>query len=144
MNVVNELPVEVVVLRITLGTGDIAAVAIVKSTFDLDARGALTPSTEPMPLVKQLLETPYGTFHSEFFFKKQGVDLCVLGSLCRTKPVAEARVRMSCGQPDVGTAGPRRSTVATLEGRAGAVSTRTIHDHAAQLRARVRRSGPGG
>jgi len=87
---------EVEVARTDLGQREVVSVVIVKGTFDVDANGDLTPSSAPMPLVKQVLETPFGVFHSEYFFKKQGVDLCVLGSVHRSRPVDEARVRMTC------------------------------------------------
>lgn len=97
MDILNSSGFEMEVARTDLGQGEVVSVAIVKATFDVDANGGLKPSSEPMPLVKQALETPFGVFHSEYFFKKQGVDLCVLGTLQRAKPVAEARVRMMCG-----------------------------------------------
>jgi hypothetical protein len=98
MELVNASPFKAELLRLDLGAGDVVAVAIVKATFDFDDRSAMAPAAEPMPLVKQMLETPYGIFHDEHFFKKQGVDLCVLGHVRRPKPVYEARVRMTCGQ----------------------------------------------
>lgn len=97
MKLVNATPFPAALLRTDVGAGDVLGVAIVKSTFDFDDRGATAPAAEPMPLVKQFLETPFGIFHDEHFFKKQGVDLCVLGHVRRKRPVAEARVRMTCG-----------------------------------------------
>jgi hypothetical protein len=97
MNVVNETPFEVAVPRIDLGARGLTAVVIVKATFDLDAWGRLRPFDAPTPLVRQYLETTFGVLHSEYYFKKQGVDLCVLGTLRRASPVDQARVRMSLG-----------------------------------------------
>ncbi|HXJ18754.1 MAG TPA: DUF2169 domain-containing protein [Polyangia bacterium] len=97
MKLVNATPHQAALLRTDVGAGDVLGVAIVKSTFDFDDRGATAPAAEPMPLVKQFLETPFGFFHDEHFFKKQGVDLCVLGHVRRSKPVYEARVRMTWG-----------------------------------------------
>lgn len=97
MQVVNATPFAAELLPIDLGQGDVVAVVIVKATFDFDDRGTTAPAADPMPLVKQLLETPYGTFHDEHFFKKHGVDLCVLGNVKRSRPVYEARVRMAYG-----------------------------------------------
>lgn len=96
MDILNSSGFEVEVARTDLGQGEIVSVGIIKATFDVGANGELTPSSEPMPLVKQALETPFGVFHSEYFFKKQGIDLCVLGNVQRAKPVHEARVRMTC------------------------------------------------
>ena len=97
MDLINGSPHQAALLRTDLGAGDVVGVAIVKATFDFDDRGATAPAADPMPLVKQLLETPFGIFHDEHFFKKQGVDLCVLGHVNRRKPTREARVRMVCG-----------------------------------------------
>lgn len=97
MELVNASPHQAALLRTDLGAGDVVGVAIVKATFDFDDRGATAPAAEPMPLVKQFLETPFGIFHDEHFFKKQGVDLCVLGHVKRQRPVHEARVRLTCG-----------------------------------------------
>ncbi len=97
MELVNASPHQAALLRTDVGTGDVIGVGIIKSTFDFDDRGATAPAAEPMPLVKQFLETPFGIFHDEHFFKKQGVDLCVLGHVRRRRPVHEARVRMTCG-----------------------------------------------
>jgi len=73
------------------------AVLIAKATYDLGADGTLSLAAEQMPLVADVLETPFGTFHCELFFKKQGVDLCVLGSVRRATPVERARVQLSVG-----------------------------------------------
>jgi hypothetical protein len=72
MKLVNATPFPAALLRTDVGAGDVVAVAIVKSTFDFDDRGATAPAVEPMPLVKQFLETPFGLFHDEHFSKKQG------------------------------------------------------------------------
>lgn len=97
METINESPFCVEVLRIDLGRPEVAAAVIVKSTFDLGPRGRLAVAPEQVPLVKQALETPYGILHSEYFFKKQGVDLCVMGSVRRAKPIEEARVQLTTG-----------------------------------------------
>jgi hypothetical protein len=52
MQIVNASGFEVAVSRIDLGKGYVAAVAIVKATFNVDANGGLAPSAEPMPLVR--------------------------------------------------------------------------------------------
>ena len=55
---------------------------VVKSTFEMGVEGAIgPPADEGMPIVTTYLETPFGDFHSELFFKKKGVDLCVLGNV---------------------------------------------------------------
>lgn len=73
------------------------AVLITKATYDLREDGTLSLAAEQMPLVASVLETPYGTFHCELFFKKHGADVCVLGSVRRPAPVEHARVQLSVG-----------------------------------------------
>jgi hypothetical protein len=75
----------------------LAAVVVVKATFDLADDGTLRPSEHAMPLVPDILQTPFGEIHGELYFKKRGLDLCVLGTVRRSEPVTTARVRLSVG-----------------------------------------------
>ena len=68
---------------------ELRGAVIVKSTFDIHPDGRLTVSEEPMPLVLDRLETPFGEFHAELFFRKQGADVCLLGSVRRKTPVTQ-------------------------------------------------------
>lgn len=98
MQVNNETPFEAIWQVADLREPPLAAVIIVKATFDLAADGSLRPSDDPMPLVPELMQTRYGELHSEIFFKKRGVDLCVLGTVRRPEPVTSTRVRLCVGQ----------------------------------------------
>ena len=97
MKLVNETPFETALARIDLGDRGLVASVIVKSTFDLDASGGLHPARTPVRLIPQFMETPYGVFHSEYFFKKQGIDACVLGTVRRPEPVRQTRLKLSIG-----------------------------------------------
>jgi hypothetical protein len=67
-----------------------------KLTFDLHAgdEEMLTLSAEAMPFCEEPLSTPFGTFHPEIYFRKDGADLCVLGTLRRARPVTSALVQV--------------------------------------------------
>ncbi len=80
-----------------LGEDPLAAVVISKATYDLLPDGALVPAAEPLPILPDLLSTPFGEFHGEFFFRKQGADVCVLGTVRRARPVKEAAVKLQVG-----------------------------------------------
>jgi hypothetical protein len=73
---------------------ELRAVAIVKKTYELAADGRLTESDEPLSLVPDQLITDFGQFHGELFFRKRGVDLCVLGTVRLDAPVARTQLRL--------------------------------------------------
>lgn len=98
MELVNQTPFAVVVSRMDVDQSQLLAAVIVKATFDVNQRtGELTVASEQAPLVRQFLDTPFGTLHGEIFFKKKGVDLCVLGTVRRHAPVTRATVRVALG-----------------------------------------------
>lgn len=97
MRLDNESPFQAVVQVADLLEPELRGVVIIKSTFDLLDDGRLVVSEEPMPLVLDRLQTPYGELHGELFFKKQGADLCVLGTVRRAAPVTEAWLRLIVG-----------------------------------------------
>ncbi len=97
MKLINDSPFHAISQTADLLLAELAAVVIVKSTFELDDDGALTISKEGMPLVPDRLETPFGELHGEVYFKKRGVDVCVLGSVVREEPVTQTRVRLRVG-----------------------------------------------
>lgn len=74
----------------------VRATVSLKLTFDLHASDdeALTLSADPMPFCEEPLATPFGTFHPELYFRKDGADLCVLGTLRRARPVTTALVQV--------------------------------------------------
>lgn len=97
MLLVNETPFHVIHQVADLLDVRLAAVVIVKSTFDLCGGDRLLSSAEQVPLVADIAETPFGVFHGEHYFKKRGADLCVLGSVRRQEPVTSAHVRLRVG-----------------------------------------------
>jgi hypothetical protein len=80
-----------------LGVDPLAAVVIGKATYDLAPDGTLTPAAEPMPILPDPLAMPFGELHGEFFFRKQGADVCVLGTVRRKSPVKRASVQLQVG-----------------------------------------------
>jgi hypothetical protein len=97
MQLKNNTPFDVRV-QIVAPRGERLASVIIKSTYDLLPGGGGKLASEQVPLITQLLPTTYGTFHNEIFFRKQGVDLCVLGTLKREQPVTRASVSLFVGQ----------------------------------------------
>lgn len=80
MELVNDTPFVAGQLRQERTPAEIHGTLLVKSTFEQHgARWA--PATEQVPLVGVQLETPFGVFHSEYFVAKEGVDVCVLGTV---------------------------------------------------------------
>ncbi|MEN8164031.1 MAG: hypothetical protein ABFS37_07875, partial [Acidobacteriota bacterium] len=76
---------------------ELPAVIIVKATFDLLETGELRVSDELMPLIPDPFETPFGELHGELYFKKEGADLCVLGTVRREEPAPRAIVSVQVG-----------------------------------------------
>lgn len=75
----------------------VRAVVLSKATYDLTAEGMLVPSLAQMPVALEPLVTPFGTFHGEVFPKKDGVDVCVLGTLSRSTPASGVDVVVRVG-----------------------------------------------
>jgi hypothetical protein len=98
VKVVNQSPFHAIVQVADLLMPELAAVVIVKSTLDFDDEGRLWISEQQMPLVPDPLETPFGELHGELFFKKRGVDLCVLGTVTRAQPIRHAQLRLRVGE----------------------------------------------
>jgi hypothetical protein len=97
VKVVNQSPFHAIAQVADLLTPELAAVVIIKSTLDFDDEGRLAISEQQMPLVPDPLETPFGELHGELFFKKHGVDLCVLGTVTRAQPVNYTSLRLRVG-----------------------------------------------
>lgn len=99
MRLLNEALCDAVLTRIDVAESGLLAGLIIKSTFDLDPLvRKLALSSEPMPLVRQVLDTPFGVLHGECFLKKKGIDLCLLGTVRRPAAVQQATVRLSLGE----------------------------------------------
>jgi hypothetical protein len=74
------------------------AAVIVKKTYALAADGTLSAAEDPLPLVPEQLVTEFGHFHGDVFFRKRGIDVCVLGTARLDRPVAQARLRLEVGK----------------------------------------------
>jgi hypothetical protein len=97
-------------MRLLNGTGAAAAIqvadfleperraaVIVKKTYAIASDGTLAPAAEPLPIVADHLATPFGLFHGEIYFRKRGVDVCVLGTARFASPVTQATLRIEVG-----------------------------------------------
>jgi hypothetical protein len=72
------------------------ATLVVKATFERDDGGRLVPAGHQVPFFDAPRETPFGVFHGEQFVRKDGVDLCVIGTVRPGATVREARVALVC------------------------------------------------
>jgi hypothetical protein len=97
MEILNHTKFHAIVQVAELPGKPLAGVVIVKASYDFDEQGRLSPSEEVLALVPNPLETPFGALHGELFFKKRGVDLCVLGTVTRSRPVSVARLCLRVG-----------------------------------------------
>lgn len=75
---------------------EVQATLVVKATFERGDGGRLVPAAEQVPFFDAPCETPFGVFHGEQFAYKDGVDVCVLGTLRSESKVREARVALEC------------------------------------------------
>ena len=76
---------------------DVQATLIVKATFERDEGGRWRPSAEQVPIVDDQLETPFGIFHTDCFVRKEGVDICVLGTIRPSRPSRTVQLRLTAG-----------------------------------------------
>jgi hypothetical protein len=89
MDLENATPFIARLLRMLRSEDQMQATLVLKSTFERDAFGRLVPAASQMPMVDDPLQTPFGTFHSDCYVRKDGVDLCVLGTV---RPERSSRV----------------------------------------------------
>jgi hypothetical protein len=94
MELENNTPFAARLLRLPRGEDSVHGTLLVKSTFDVSAAGRLTPSQAQMPVLDAPFETDFGIFHGEGFIAKDGVDVCVLGSIQLEAPVTETRISL--------------------------------------------------
>lgn len=78
-------------------SGRVQAVLVLKATWEPTADGALAPAAEPVPIIADRLDTPFGVFHTDHFVRREGVDLCVLATVRRAAPVREVVARVQVG-----------------------------------------------
>ena len=98
MKLVNRTGAVAYLQGVNLLEPELRAAVIIKKTYRLGPDGALATAEDPLPLVPDQLVTGFGQFHGEVFFRKRGVDLCVLGTARFDKRVTHARLRLEVGR----------------------------------------------
>jgi len=76
----------------------VQSIVLLKVTYEADRQGALVPAREPMPIVQDILETPFGVFHTEMIDVKDGADIGVLGTVRRSQSVTALRLALRVNQ----------------------------------------------
>jgi len=66
---------------------DVQATLVVKATFERAGDRGWVPVGGQVPIIDDRLDTPFGTFHGDGFVRKDGVDVCVLGTIRPQAPV---------------------------------------------------------
>ena len=97
MHLDNQTPWPALLQQADFGTATRFAVVIWKATYQRWPDGTLTPAPDPMPITGDPVETPYGVLNGDIFLRKQGADLCVLGTLRRSRRLREEKISISCG-----------------------------------------------
>ena len=107
---------------------ELRAAVIVKKTYALLERGKLAAAPDPLPLVVDQLVTDFGHFHGEVYFRKRGVDVCVLGTARFDAPVRHTRVRVGVGDfaHELRLVGDRVWTRDRGPGKGGAVASAPV------------------
>jgi hypothetical protein len=99
MDLKNETPFAARILRFQPGEeAEVQSTVVVKATFERSATGAWVPAGEQVPIVDDQLETPFGSFHTDCFVRKEGVDLCVLGTIRLASAVKAAQLVLTAGR----------------------------------------------
>jgi hypothetical protein len=88
---------------------------VVKATFQKAADGRWTSADEQLPLFDDPLETPFGVFHGEGFVSKEGIDICVMGTVRPARAVRATELRLTVGA---------RTSILTIHGDRRWVRTR--------------------
>lgn len=112
MLVQNETPFCFRFLSLERAEDEVQAVLIVKSTFEGGDGHRLVPAAEQVPIVNDQLETPFGIFHTDCYVRKAGIDVCVLGTVRRARPLKTTELRLAAGDHQTGLTvfGDRRWT----------------------------------
>jgi len=97
MRLVNETSWPAILQQADFGTATRHAVVIMKATYTRQSDGHLVEASDPMPVTGDPVETPYGILNGDVFLRKEGADLCVLGTLRRSRKIRETTVSLSCG-----------------------------------------------
>src|SRR4051812_43915187 len=94
MELVNDTRFAARILKVPRGNEHFQGTLVVKSTFDRQRSGRLTPCDSQLPILDCALTTDFGIFHHDSFVAKDGVDICVLGSIERSAPVRTVRLSL--------------------------------------------------
>ena len=70
---------------------------VVKATFEHAADGRWIPVDEQLPILDDPLLTPFGLFHGEGFVSKEGVDVCVMGTVRPARVVRATELSLRVG-----------------------------------------------
>jgi len=97
MRLVNETSWPAILQQADFGTATRYAVVILKATYARQPDGHLVADGDPLPITGDPIETPFGVLNGDVFLRKQGADLCVLGTLRRSRKIRETTVTLSCG-----------------------------------------------
>jgi hypothetical protein len=71
---------------------------VLKATFQRAPGGRWMPAPEQVPLVDAPLPTSFGIFHGDNFMRKDGVDVCVMGTARPSRPRRAVEVGVSIGK----------------------------------------------
>jgi hypothetical protein len=97
MEVENQTPSRVRLLQLERGAEEVQAVLVVKSTLEWGPHMRWVYAQEQVPIVNDRLDTQFGIFHGDSFVFKEGVDLCVLGTVQLRRSERLAHLELSVG-----------------------------------------------
>lgn len=97
MRLENATPYAARLLQTELAEHAVRGVVVVKATFIWNEHGQPCPAPEQVPIIDTALPTHFGIFHTDLFLEKHGVDLCVLGTLRRSRPQRLTHVCIRAG-----------------------------------------------
>jgi hypothetical protein len=101
MDLSNETPFVARLLRYQPAEdAPVQATIVVKGTFQVEGQSGArwSPAAEQMPIVDDKLETTFGMFHTDGFVRKDGVDVCVLGTVQTARPVRGTQLTLTVGR----------------------------------------------
>jgi hypothetical protein len=76
---------------------DVHCAALVKQTFAVHTDGRTSIAAEQLPVGSSPIETPFGTVPGDEFLRREGVDVCVLGTVRPTAPCERVVVSLRVG-----------------------------------------------
>jgi hypothetical protein len=97
MELVNHTPFPARLLSLEREDEQVQVTIFLKATYEQEAGGRLRAAEEQVPIVADKLETPFGIFHTDHYVRKEGADVCVLGSIRRSRPVTETVLALEVG-----------------------------------------------